>query len=275
VKKASIHISLTTILSLLLALGCSQAPPQTAEELLQRSLAAHGGDALTNWKTMKITGTVAMNDGIYYDAAYLLFAEKPGKLRFEQDMTADKGRLFYEYFLNDGVAWSRRNLTPARSNLDQMQRALNLCDGIAYYANNAGEMTLKEEGVVELSDLPEGRGEKPKVVGTVPAYVAEVVIGENKIELYFDKETYHLIQEKYEETTQGRNNAEVTVTTTRVFQDFKQFGDVMMATNVRETVARPRGEQFFYQFLPYTYETVEFDSPIEQWLFEEDMPKTQ
>jgi hypothetical protein len=261
------------ILSLLLAVGCSQATPQTAEELLQRSLAAHGGDALTNWKTMKIKGTVAMNDGLYYDAAYLLFAEKPGKLRFEQDMTADKGRLFYEYFLNDGVAWSRENLTPARGNLEQMQRVLNLCDGIAYYANNSSEMTLKDEGVVELSDLPEGRGEKPKVVGTIPAYVAEVTVGENKIELYFDKETYHLIQEKYEEETQARN-ATVVVTTTRVYSDFKKFGDVMIATNVQETVARPRGERMFYQFLPYTYETVEFDSSIEQWLFEEDMPKT-
>jgi hypothetical protein len=274
VKKASILILSVASLSLLLAAGC-QSPPQTAEELLQRSLAAHGGDALSDWKTMKIKGTVAMNDGIYYDAAYLLFAEKPGKLRFEQDMTADKGRLFYEYFLNDGVAWSRRNLTPTRGNLDQMQRALKLCDGIAYYAKEADEMTLKEEGVVELCDLPEGRGQKPKVVGTVPAYIAEVAIGDKKVELYFDKESYYLIQERYEETTQGRNNTEVKVTTCRVFQDFKQFGDAMVATTVQETVARPRGEQVMYQYLPYTYETVEYDSPIEQWLFEEDMPKSQ
>ena len=78
---------------------CSQAP-QTAEEILARSAASHGGEALSRWETLTIKGTVVMNDGVDFDAGYLLFAEKPGKLRVERDMTADKGRLFYEYFMN-------------------------------------------------------------------------------------------------------------------------------------------------------------------------------
>ena len=120
-KRSSINISLLIGLSALVLAGCSQPPPQTAQEVLERSFAAQGGDSLTQWNTLTIKGTVV-----------ILLVDKPDKLRLEQDMTADRGRLFYEYFLNSGVAWSRTNLIPRPGDLKQMKRLLNQCDGIAY-----------------------------------------------------------------------------------------------------------------------------------------------
>ncbi|RPJ75146.1 MAG: hypothetical protein EHM24_04820, partial [Acidobacteria bacterium] len=91
------------------ATGCNRAP-KTAEDVLARSLKAHGGESLTAWTTLTVRGRVEMQDGITYNAAFLLQAKAPGRVRVEQDMTADRGRVFNDLFLNDGQAWSRRNL---------------------------------------------------------------------------------------------------------------------------------------------------------------------
>ncbi len=238
-KRPTVKNSFVSALFILLMTRCSQAP-QTADEILARSVASHGGEALSRWSTLTIKGTVVMADGIDFDAGYLLFAEKPGKLRVERDLTAAKGRLFYEYFMNNGVAWNRFNLIPREGDLNEMERMLNQCDGIAYYAANADELILKEDDVVE----------------TVPAYVVQAVIGEESTDLYFDKESFHLVQEKFDATT-------------RVFSDFRRFGDVVLAGKVLEITETKNGERR----LPITYETVEYDVPIEGWLFEEDMPK--
>jgi hypothetical protein len=64
--------------------------------VLARSVAAHGGDRLSSWRTLAITGTMEMEDGITYKAAYHVLAKAPDKLRVEQDMTVDLGgRLSY------------------------------------------------------------------------------------------------------------------------------------------------------------------------------------
>ncbi len=238
-KRLKMKHSFISGLILIFMTCCSQAP-QTAEEILARSVASHGGEALSQWKTMAIKGTVVMSDGVDFDAGYLLFAEKPGRIRVERDMTADKGRLFYEYFMNDGVAWNRFNLIPREGDLSEMERMLNQCDGVAYYAANADELVLKEDDVVE----------------DVPTYVVQAVIGGESTDLYFDKENFYLVQEKFKETT-------------RLFSNFRPFGDVVLAGKILEITDTKRGERR----LPTTYETVEYDVPIEGWLFEEDMPK--
>ncbi|RPJ83004.1 MAG: hypothetical protein EHM13_08210, partial [Acidobacteria bacterium] len=78
------------------AVACSRTP-KTAEDVIERSVRAHGGDRLSNWKTITIDGTVEMQDGITYHAAYKVQAKSPGKLRVEHDLTADRGRRFDEY----------------------------------------------------------------------------------------------------------------------------------------------------------------------------------
>ena len=108
-------------------------------------MAAHGGDRLTAWKTITIKGTVVMQDGITYNGAYTLLVKAPDRARVEHDATADRGRAFYEYFLNGGVAWTRRNLIPAAFDAARIQRWLDQCYGIAFYARPGVALELKGE----------------------------------------------------------------------------------------------------------------------------------
>lgn len=226
------------------------------KDIVSRSVAAHGGDKLTGWKSMTIRGTIDMSDGIMFRSAYLIFAE-PGKLRIERDMTVTRGgRYFYEDFLNNEVAWSRRNLVVDRGNLEEMKKKMNQLSGIAYYANKAESLARKDDAVVEWREKADLQSNEYKVVATKPAYVIAATIGKETTDLYIDKESFVFLQE-----VAGRSK--------RVFWDFKKFGDVTMPTKILEITAGSRGEQI----IPITYETVKFNVPIEEWLFTEDMPK--
>ena len=251
-----IAIVLSGLLFCLLFPAFPQSEP-SARDILTRSVRAHGGDRLTNWQTMTVTGTVDMLDGIMFRAAYRLFAKAPGKLRVEKDMTVVKGgRAFYEYFLNDGVAWSRRNLVTSSGNLQELNRWLNQCSGVAYYATHADSLTRQEDGIVEWREKAELQSNEYKVVANRPAYVIAVVIGKETTSLCIDKENYFLLQE-----TSGRVK--------RIFWDFKKFGEVTLPSRVLEITAGSQGESI----TPYTYDNVKYNVPIQDWLFSEDMPK--
>jgi hypothetical protein len=240
-------------LCILLLSGFQSTGPK---DILSRSVRAHGGDSLTNWKSMTIQGTIDMADGITFRAAYLVFAQ-PGKLRVERDMTVTQGgRYFYEDFLNGEVAWSRRNLIPGRGNLEEMKRKMNDCYGIAWYANKAESLVQKEDAVVEWREKADLQSTDFKVVASKPAYVIAATIAKETTDLYIDKSTFFFLQE-----TTGRSR--------RIFWDFKKSGAVTMPTRLLEITTGPRGEQI----TPYSYDLVKFDIPIEDWLFTEDMPK--
>jgi hypothetical protein len=228
----------------------------TPRDILGLSVKAHGGDSLTNWKSMTIRGTIDMADGITFRAAYLVFAE-PGKLRIERDMTVSQGgRYFYEDFLNGELAWNRRNLIPGRANLEEMKKKLRGCYGIAWYANKAESLVQKEDAVVEWREKPDLQSNDFKVVASRPAYVITATIGKEQTDLYIDKSTYFFLQE-----AAGRSR--------QIFWDFKKFGEVTMPTRLLEIATGPRGEQI----TPYGYDIVKFNVPIDGWLFTEDMPK--
>ncbi len=225
-------------------------------EILDRSVKAHGGAMLTAWNTMTIKGTVDMFDGITFRAAYRLFAKAPGRLRVEKDMTVIRGgRAFYDYFLNNGRAWSRRNLVVSQGNLEELNRWLNQCYGIAYYAGKADSWSRLEDAVVEWKEKPDLQSTAYKTVATRPAYVITATIGKNTVSLYIDKENFHFLQE-----VSGRSR--------RIFWDFRKFGAVTMPSRILEVVSGSQGEQM----TPYSYESVEFNATIEDWLFAEDMP---
>jgi len=233
--------------------------PRTAPDIIARSLAVHGGPKLSQWKTLTIRGTVDLWDGNMYTGEYVLLAEAPGKLRVEQNMTGDiGGRYFYEYFLNDGVAWSRRNLILGPGNLDQMQRWLRQCFFIAHYAQRAASLTRLEDGVVEWKERPTKQSQEYKVVATRPSFVIRALVGTQVTDLYIDKETFHFLQETGD-------------TWKRVYWDFKDFGGVVLPTKVNDVAITKRGESV----TPYVYKTVQCDTPIESWLFSEEMPKKQ
>ena len=245
--------------------GAAPARPQaTAEEVLARALKAHGGERAGAWKTATIKGRVEMQDGITYNAAFLLQAKAPGRVRIEQDMTADRGRITNELFLSDGQAWSRRNLVVnPRGNVKQMTRWLAHCLGVAYYVQRGTAPALGADETVEWKSKPDAAGKVATLAR--PAYVITTEVDGDTIKLYIDKETSHLIQESW----LVADGDQLRVEARRLSRDFKAFGPMVFPTRVLDvTVARDGRETI----LPYTYESVTFDTPIEDWVFEEDRP---
>ncbi len=224
--------------------ACSAAGPLGPQEILRRSLAAHGGERLSRWQTLVVEGTVEMTDGIQYNAAYRLWAEMPGKLRVEHDMTADRGRIFYEYFLNNGIAWSRRNLIPAAADAGQLERWWRQCFGIAYYAQKAESVEVRAEAPVEY---PDGSARA--------AHVLAVSVGGSPAVLYIDKSTFYLLRED-------------AGTIRRLYSDFQDFGGAVHPRSILEITRGKQGETV----RPFRIRSVRYNEPVADWLFTEDMP---
>jgi hypothetical protein len=232
-----------------------RSPAQdTAAELLARSVAAHGGDRLSSWRTMTITGTIEMEDGITYRAAYRVFAKMPDKLKVEQDMTADRGgRYFYEYFRNGSQTWSRRNLIPGKADPARLDRWMNQCFGVAYYAKHATALALKMEATADwMTKSAAGY----QAAERRPAYVVTATTPAGSADLYIDKNTFYLLQET---TAEGR----------RLYSAFREFAGTVHPTRILEITKGRSGEVI----TPITYDAVRYGEPIEDWVFEEDMPK--
>jgi len=253
------------------------APPQaaptsfaapTAQEIVARSVAAHGGDRLTAWKTITIKGTVVMQDGIAYNGAYTLLAKAPDRARVEHDATADRGRAFYEYILNGGVAWTRRNLIPAAFDASRIQRWLDQCYGIAFYARPGVALELK--GEAEMAWPPAmapaaasggtpaaaaATGSPAPVAAPRRVWIVLATVGTDTRELAIDQETSRFLRE-------------VAGDTTRVYWDFAPFDGALMPTRILEIAKTRQGETR----TPFTWKTVVHDAPIEDWRFTEDMP---
>jgi len=240
-------LNLLLFVTVLFCFSAFTQPPLTVEEIIARSVKAHGGDALSNWKTMVIKGEGQYPDvGKMFRTEHIVYAEKPGKVRVERDLTKfEHGRLFYTFFYNNGVGWSQASLMPRYgAQFVSFKRYLDQCDGIAYYAENAAFTQKPDE---ELNGKP--------------VYVIDAVIKSDTTSLYIDKTSFYFLQEKYK----SRNN-----TITRTFSDFKKFGKVNFSTTIVETSTSRRGEMV----LNYKLNTIEYNVPIESWLFEEDMPKS-
>jgi hypothetical protein len=244
---------LAVVMGAVVALPAAAQP--TATEIVARSVQAHGGDALSSWQTLTITGTVLMQDGIAYNGAYSLYAKKPDRLRVEHDATADRGRAFYEYFLNGGAAWSRRNLVPGALDVDRIQRWLDQCYGIAFYARPGATLELKPD-----ADLAWPPDTAPATPATLPAstrrvWVIAATVGTESRELCIDQETHRFLKE-------------VTPQATRVYWDFKTFDAVVMPTRILEITKSRQGDVL----TPYTWSSVKRNVPIEDWRFTEDKP---
>jgi hypothetical protein len=241
---------------LLLAVGAPAAhAADTAQAILARSIQAHGGDRLTAWKTMVVEGTIDVLDGVTYHAAYRLWAKRPGKLRVEHDLTADRGRRFDQYFLNGGVSWMRRSLIVGAVPVARMQRWLDQCDGVAAYARHSSAFTLQPDAVVQWQAPPKPGSTAPPVVESRLAWVLHATIDGAAVDLYIDKERYFLLQE-------------VTPDARRVFSGFTNFSGRTLATKINEFTRGRQGETL----TPITWKSVKYDVAVEDWLFDEDKP---
>jgi hypothetical protein len=239
---------------LLVALGTLVALPAaaqpTAAEIVARSVEAHGGTALTSWRTLKITGTVVMQDGIAYTGAYTLLAKAPDRLRVEHDATADRGRAFYDYFLNGGVAWSRRNLIPGALDVDRIRRWMDQCYGIAFYARPG--LALERLADTELAWPPqaEGRAAQAATETRRKVWVVAATVGGERRELFIDQESARFLQE-------------ATPPSTRLYWDFSAFDGMVMPTRILEITKTRQGESR----TPFTWTSVKRNVPIDDWRF--------
>ena len=251
--KAVIGLLLATWL---FAVGASASrAAETAQDVLAKSIQAHGGDKLTTWKTMVVEGTIEMQDGIAYHAAYRLWAKMPGKLRVEHDLTADRGRRFDQYFLNGGVSWMRRNLIVGTVPPARMQAWLDQCAGVARYAKHGAAFTLQPDAVVQWQVPADPGSNTLKVVESRPAWVLRATIDGAQVELHIDKERFFLLQE-------------TTPDSRRVFSGFTNFAGRMLPTKINEFAKTRQGETL----TPITWKSVKYDVAVEDWLFDEDKP---
>lgn len=236
--------------------GGRAAAQLTAPEIVARSVRAHGGDALTSWKTLTITGTVVMQDGIAYTGAYTLLAKAPDRLYVEHNAMADRGRAFYEYFLNGDMAWSRRNLIPAPFEADRARRWLDQCSGIAFYARPG--ITLEVMPDAKLAWPPPAASGAPAGPPGAkrPVRVIAAMVGAERRELFIDRETAQFLQE-------------ATPQSARIYWDFRPFDGMVMPTRILEITRTRQGETR----TPFTWTDVKRNLPIEDWRFTEDMPR--
>jgi len=223
---------------------CTQPSLEDPKEIISRSVEKHGGETLCDWETMVINGEVFQEDvGKVYRGEYILYVQKPDKLREERDLTKfEHGRLFYSYIYNAGQGWVLTNLIPRYSKQygKTFKRWLDRCDGITYYANEADTLIKKQEEKVNGKNT----------------YVISAVIESDTTTLYIDKKDFYLIQDVYKNVK-------------RLYSNFKEFGNTVYATDITEI--QTFGERT--SEVRFKYNTIEFDVPIDQSLFEEDMPK--
>ena len=236
-----------------LAIGRAQSPG-SGQAMLEKSIAVHGGTKLTAWRTVTVKGTARLRDGVSYNAAFTLRASRPGRIRVDEDMTADQGRLFFEYFLHDGVAWMRRNLVVSAYDAKRMQRWLGHADGIAAYAGQAAQSVLKGETDVVWPPDPERPDDDVPGVRRATR-IAIGSGGDTPTELLIESSSHHLI-------------GEVIGTTTRLYTDFKSFAGVRWPTRILEITKGRQGDTQ----TPFTYTSVVYNTPIEDWVFTEDKP---
>ncbi len=251
-----VRLTIALLAALMFPIGAGARPqvPMSGTEILAKSLAAHGGDRLSSWRTLAIDGTIEMDDGITYRAAYRLRAKQPDKLKVEQDMTVDRGgRYFYEYFRNGDLVWSRRNLIATQVDRRRLDRWMNQCYGIAYYVRQATASVMKADGTSEWLTKS---AKAYQATEQRPAHVVSVTTATGTADVYIDPKTFYLLEER-------------TVDARRVYAGFREFGGTVHPTRILE-ITKGRNAEIF---TPMTYDSIRYDVPIEDWVFEEDMPK--
>ena len=234
-------------LCMLLCIVYCSKQPETAEEIVASSLKAHGGSALSDWKSTVITGDAEVMDIHLIRSEYKILAEKPDKVRMEIDQTKfERGRQLFSYIYNNGIGWMHRNLIPFYSPAYAKihKRYYDHCFGIAYYSEDAA-VFLKPEEKIEDKNV----------------YVLGAVIDSDTSTIYIDNDTFYFIREQYKD---------VRGTITRTYSEFQKFGKAVFPTKVIESIKGRREQE-----LEIKYSDIKFNVPVEAWMFEEDMPKSE
>jgi hypothetical protein len=232
------------ILILLIFTNCSFA--QTAKEILQKSVNAHGGlEKLTNWKSMKLTGEIIMDQtkAIKMRGTLSRVAVKPDKLRIDQDFTAfEPNNVFRTYIYNKDEGWAIINLIPYYSDSykSSLKTTLDKSDGVAYYLKNSLALNLKQETKINGKSL----------------YVLESVQEKDTSYLFIDKNKYFLVRDSLRNVTM-------------VYNEFKDVDGAIIPVKYDQIVYSPQRIATH----KFKIDKAEFNTDIDPTIFEEEKPK--
>ncbi|MFC1725368.1 hypothetical protein ACFL4T_07050 [candidate division KSB1 bacterium] len=261
-KKLIIHSIF--LFGILFIIACSQnktvvKTALSADEIIERSYQAHGGDALTKWKTLQVKGEVYMFTGGEKPSRgeYLSYVQKPDKFRRDRNLTKYEPNPWdYTDIYNSGQGWTTINLIPNHHPVFGMiiKRMLDSWNGAANYRTNADSLILQQESTA--SYVLDGDSV------SVPAYVIKAKIKNEETVLYFDKNSFYLIQEEFKVYSYQFK---------KVYLDFRKYGDVVFAGKRIEFSpgqASSRG-------IRYLNDEIIFDAPIDESKFNEFKPENR
>jgi hypothetical protein len=241
---------------LLLAAACflaavpARSGERSARDLIDQSVEASGGmEAMGAWKTMTRTGDLVVHwEGWGTPRAKCsLKVKRPDKLVLDQDFSAYDHPFFFTYWYNGGEVWAMVNLGVRQHPryTEAMTRAMKNASGMYYYAAECD--TFFSGGDVPDDSLLAGR-----VVERVG-----VVDDGDTVMVDLDPATHlpvRLVRD---------NGAEQTF-----FTDYRDVDGMMVpfAMTVYQGGAVSA---------EYTWETIVFDQPIDDAVFEENRPAEQ
>ena len=135
-RRTTVLLAVLTI-SMLIA-ACSPAEKDPAKKVLHDAVKAMGGESkLTGWTTRIEKGTlISIWPGWgKLTAECTHYTNKPDKLLFDQDYSANDHPFYFVYTLNGEQAWSEVNLGIRQSQrtTDMLEKKMREVDGITYF----------------------------------------------------------------------------------------------------------------------------------------------
>jgi len=235
----------TTLLFLLPVLLCARASAQTADELINKNIAAHGGlEKIKAVKTMKLTGKVLV-DGV--DIPCTLQLKRPNLVYGEAAIQGMKLMLGY-----DGqTAWQ----------VDPSSGSMEPQPSVDEDARHIIEMGDFEGPLVDYK----AKGNSVELVGkeefeATPVYKLKVTEKDGSVKyVYLDAATYLELKTTTRRKSDSGGSEEETT-----FSDYKPVGGLLMAHSIETKINGQIEDQL-------TIEKVELNAAVDDSIFK--MPK--
>ncbi len=216
-----------------------------AKKMLLESLEAMGGENAARWETRVETGLLTTHwegwGALRADCGR--WVKKPDKMKIDQDFSAYDHPFFFTYYYNGGEVWAMVNLG-VRQNpryTTRMTDAMKKVDGLSYFVSECDTFFVVAEipgdSLIAAADI-----ERVGVVDNGDTTFIDLDRKTHLLRRTIDKDGSHTILEDYR-SIDGRMVAFHVVT----YEDGKVSSE-------------------------YVWETVKFDEPIEDAIFEEYRP---
>lgn len=240
-----LHLGLAALL--LLAVSCEQGESDPARRVVMRAVKKMGGlEKLRGWETRIERGTMTRENPGWgtLNAKVVSWVKKPDKLKLDQDYSAYNHPFYYVYYLNGEDAWMVVNMQERvhPSVTTNLQDYMKDVDGLGHYVADADTLVI-------VPDVPDDS----LLAGTSIDRV-RYIGGEDTVMLDFDRESGML-----------RRVVEDGGARIALYDDYRETGGRTLPFHVK-LYNRGALES------EYRWESMEFDVPIDDAVFEESRP---